>query len=201
MKKIFICTFLIVLFATLSFAQNQTSTDYNKREFFAGYSENSSVAVSGSEANDSLTTSSPYRGWNTSVNFNLNRYLGIKTDVSGHYRSETLFALPVQIKANFSTHNFMGGIQIKDNKKTKRFSPFIHALGGISTNSVKISSNYLSYPLKDSKIGFTAVIGAGIDLKVKKNISIRLIQIDYNPAFYSGFTEHRIRAGFGIVFH
>jgi hypothetical protein len=37
-----------------------------------------------------------------------------------------------------------------------------------------------------------------VDLKVRKRFSIRLIQIDYNPAFDNGFREQRLRAGFGI---
>jgi opacity protein-like surface antigen len=205
MKNIIICTILLVFCSNFVYSQSQSPTDYNKYEVFAGYSENSLLDPVAIENFDSAEIKS-YKGWNSSVTYNFKRYLGVKADVSGHYKKFTFNNLSpsAPVKVNTDIYNILGGIQLKDNKKSKRFSPFAHTLVGVSTSKTKLESTLCSVNDPDCnqrKTGFSMGIGGGLDLKVKKNFSIRLIQVDYNPAYFKGFTEHRVRAGFGIVFH
>lgn len=203
MRKIIFCTIILVLWTGVAGAQTQTSEEINKKEFFAGYSENV-PAYLGGDSEDRLTVAAnpkTFRGWNASAVYNLNRYVGVKADISGHYRNLTFAESPVRVRGNFSYYNFLGGVQLKDNKKSKRFAPFAHALIGAGFSKGKLNASYLDFSLNDSAKGFAMAFGGGVDLKVKKNFSVRLIQLDYNPVIYSGFREHRIRAGFGIVLH
>ncbi len=203
MKKFIAAALSIGLGTAAAFAQNQTSTEYNKKEFFAGYSENSILDPLRSENFDSREIKA-YRGWNVSFTYNFKRFIGVKADMSGYYKNFSFdnFSPPAPVNVKSSIYNFLGGVQIKDNKRSKRFSPFIHALGGISKTDLKIRSSICEMNSCDEKnTGFALALGGGVDLKVRKKFSVRLIQIDYNPAFYNGFRENRFRAGFGIVFH
>ncbi len=206
MKQIITCTVFIVLWGTFAFSQNQTSKDeYHKYEVFAGYSENSLLDPSRIENSDSPDGIKAFSGLNVSATYNFKRFIGLKADFSGHYKDYSVkIVSPIittgRIKSNI--YNFFGGIQIKDNKKSKRFSPFAHALVGISASKVTVQSS--ACPLlpmcKESNSGLSLAVGGGVDLRIKKKFSIRLIQIDYNPAFFKT-KENRLRAGFGIVFH
>ena len=94
-----------------------------------------------------------------------------------------------------SHYNYLGGIQIKNNSKEKRFKPFAHALAGVSRQTVKLrdfTDNGNTFERandarkifgtdKISNTGFTMQFGGGIDVRLSKRIDIRVIQVDYNP--------------------
>ena len=205
MKKIIAGTICLVMWASCAFAQNQTSSDdYRKFEFFAGYSANNLLNGNPENVEDVNSGSTPtYRGWNASAVYNFNRYLGVKADVSGHYKKFTVLETPARVRADADFYNFLAGIQLKDNKKSKRFSPFLHAMAGLNNSGVKVDlSNVSGVPaLKESNTGFSMVFGGGLDLKVSNRFSIRLIKADYNPTFSGGSNRNNVRLGFGIVFH
>lgn len=205
MKKLIMCAFLIALSSVCAFAQNQASSeDYKKVEVFAGYSANNLLngnpeGVEEVNSNSTLT----YRGWNASAVYNLNRYVGIKADVSGQYKRITYFLTPNPLKINASFYNYTAGIQVKDNKKSKRFSPFAHAMFGAATSRIVFNQSRIpgTSGLKISDTGFSMIFGGGLDIKVTKRFAVRAIQADYNPTFIGGNTQNNVRLGFGIVFH
>ncbi len=202
MKNLITGVTFIALWAMSVAAQNQAPTDYNKNEFFAGYSENSVLDPVRVENFDSADIKA-YRGWSASYTYNFRRFVGVKTEVSGYYKNFSFenFSPPAPVSVRSSIYNFLGGVQIKENKKTKRFSPFVYALGGISRTNLNIRSPLCDAGCREVNTGFSLAVGGGVDLKVRKRFSIRLIQLDYNPAFFDRFREHRFRAGFGIVFN
>ncbi len=203
MSKIAISTVLIVLWVACACAQTPT-TDNTKFEVYAGYSANNLTSGNPEGAVDLNSNSTPtYRGWNASATYNVNRYFGIKADVSGHYDKITLLQAPLRISANSSLYNVLGGIQVKDNKRTKRFSPFAHALFGVATSKTTLNSSICTAlpNCTNSNTGFAMAFGGGLDLRVKKNLSIRLIEAEYNPIFLGGIRQNNIRLGFGIVIH
>ena len=204
MKKIFAGAFLIALWVTCAFAQTQTSTtDFRKFEVFAGYSANNLLNGNPEDVVEPNGNSTPtYRGWNVSAAYNFNRFWGVKADVSGYYKKFTFADSPVRITANASVYNYLAGVQFKDNKKTKRFSPFLQALAGVTTSKVDLDLSDFGAPdLNSSNTGFSMVFGGGVDLKVNRRFSVRLIQADYNPTFSNGNMQNNVRLGFGIVFH
>jgi Outer membrane protein beta-barrel domain len=199
MKKIITCTFFVLLWSSFVFAQNPQSSDgYNKIEIFTGYSANN--LTSGNPeglVNPNSNKTPTYRGWNTSINYNVKRFVGIKGDVSGHYKNYDISNLPNFLRANASIYSYTAGFQIKDNRKSKRFSPFVHAMAGVTTSKVKIRLADFPPVSEETNSGFTMIIGGGIDVKVNKRFSIRLIQADYNPTFISGSRQNNVRLGFG----
>ncbi|MEJ7575568.1 MAG: outer membrane beta-barrel protein [Pyrinomonadaceae bacterium] len=237
---------LSILFISLCAfqASAQSSEDYNKVEFYGGFSHNrvqpntetftafgSTLAPCSSEATEVLgenyqTSFCQRRGFNgfdTSITYNFNRYLGIKGNVTGHYKSDrfvdTFGPETVTLNTRDRVHNFLVGVQVKDNHKAARFKPFAHALFGAARynfRGVNTSDNPdNNYTLRSNVTSFAMKLGGGIDVRVNRRIDIRLIGLDYNPVFTRDYditgapysltqqskTAHNFTIGFGITFH
>jgi Outer membrane protein beta-barrel domain len=201
---------IIVASASIAVAQD----DYRKWEIFGGYSRNN--VDSGISDNDPelgfIDVREGFNGFNASVTGNLTRYFGLKFDVSGHYKNQTIpFTTIGRVDVNSSLYNFLGGVQIKDNSKESTFKPFAHALVGAAhgrnrvnfTNDFCIAIAPVPCPadLTDSETGLAGAFGGGLDIRVSNRIDIRAIQIDYNPTRLGDSTQHNIRWGVGIVIH
>jgi hypothetical protein len=203
-----VCLFLAVSLSCCSlktFAQ-----DTPKVEIFGGYSYIKRDATN----IDRINT----HGWNASVTANVNSWLGVVADASGHYGSISIF------KAAHHTHTFLFGPQITY-RKSEKIIPFAHTLFGVSNNPPRvlvaiinsaqtaittqefISGTGQGIPvIAGNENAFTMAFGGGVDLKINKLIAVRLLQADYLttklgsifPAF--GGTRHDPRLSTGLVF-
>ncbi len=208
-KTILIGT-IIIACASIAAAQS----DYKKFEFFGGYSHNridTGIGDNDPDLDDVFDEREGFHGFEVSATGNLTRYFGIKGDFSGHFKSRT-FPFPgvpgASVDLDSRVFNFLGGVQIKDNSTEGTFKPFAHALAGVANARNKIEVNNLvcatiACPTDDtlSETGFAMAFGGGIDIRASDRISIRAIQIDYNPTRLFDSTQHNFRIGVGIVFH
>lgn len=204
MKLLFILL-VIVLNVIAIFAQS--SDDYPKFEVGGNYNYQR-VGESGG-----FNDQTGFNGFEISAVKNISRYFGLKFDVSGAYKtdnfSQTAIAPPSPriFAVKSSVYNYLGGVQIKDNSTEKTVKPFAHVLAGAATVKQKLSGNCpndvqsICNSYNFSKTGFAAVIGGGIDVKVAKRMSIRAIQVDYNPIQFNGSTSNNFRIGAGIILH
>lgn len=200
----------IMILACASLAAAQ-SDDYKKFDFFAGYSFNH--INHGIEDDDIIDEPNGFHGFNTSITGNVSRYVGLKFDFSGHFKSRTIPFGPIGngIDLDSRLYNFLGGVQVKDNSSEKTFKPFVHALVGAAhvRNRVDISNDVciaiLPVPcpgdFTEKDTGLAAAFGGGIDIRASDRIDIRVIQVDYNPTRLFDSTQHNFRVGVGIVFH
>ena len=208
-KTILIGT-IIIACASIAAAQS----DYKKFEFFGGYSHNrvdTCIGDNDPDLDDVFDEREGFHGFEVSATGNLTRYFGIKGDFSGHFKSRT-FPFPAvpgaSVDLDSQLFNLLGGVQIKDNSTEGTFKPFVHALAGVAHARNKVDIIGLSCtgvcPVDDttaSETGFAAAFGGGIDIRANDRISIRAIQIDYNPTRLFDSTQHNFRFGVGIVFH
>ena len=197
----------------MAFAQ---STDYNKVEFFGGFSHNrvdTGIDDSEPELSDIINEREGFNGFNTSITGNFSRYVGLKGDFSGHFKKKNipLGGASASLDIDSSVFNFLGGVQIKDNAKEGSFKPFAHALVGAARvrNKVDFSNNFCVaiFPspcpadFTAAETGFAAALGGGLDIRANDRISIRAFQFDYNPTRVFDSTQHNFRIGVGIVIH
>jgi hypothetical protein len=214
MSKFFFA--LLLTIATSVFAVAQ-SDDYNKGEFFIGYS-NGQVDTgidSGDSVNSFLRDRTNFHGFNVSGVYNVSRYAGIKADVSGTYNS-TRFTFPVTTgtttqNVSFDTknalYNVVGGIQIKDNGTAGRVKPFAHAMIGAghgrtnveNVNCTTTTTFNCGNIANASETGLAGVFGGGLDIRINDRIDFRAFQVDYNPIKFDAGTDHNVRFGIGIV--
>jgi len=210
MKK-FILALTLTLVSSMC-ALAQSNDEYKKAEFFIGYSYGHADAHFNNNPNI-YRDRTPLGGFNASAVFNLNRYFGIKGDVSGAYnKSNVSFqVIPVSgpststilLSAKNSLYNVLGGVQIKDNASKTRLKPFAHALvgAGFRKNSTDIGCiTTIICPGGTSETGLAMAFGGGLDIRLNRRVDIRAFQIDYNPIRFGGGFDNNFRIGIGIVF-
>ena len=106
--------------------------DYNKGEFYGGFSVaniDNSHGPFGLLGSAGDTGARNFYGFEAAGVYNFSRYVGIKGDVSGNYKSSD-FSLFVPPNDTFNGHsknslyNYLVGVQFKDNSPDKTFKPF-----------------------------------------------------------------------------
>jgi hypothetical protein len=203
-----------IILACVSLAAAQS--DYKKFEFFGGFSHNRVDTGIGDEEpalGDIINEREGFNGFEVAATGNLSRYIGIKSDFSGHFKNKN-FQIPglpgSSVDVDSRLFNFLGGVQIKDNSTEGTFKPFAHALAGVAhaRNSVDFNDVVCvaivpspCSPFTQSETGFAAAFGGGLDIRASDRISIRAIQVDYNPTRLFDSTQHNFRIGVGIVIH
>ena len=204
---------IIIACASIAAAQS----DYKKFEFFAGYSHNrfdTGIGDEDASVGDIIDEREGFHGFEVSATGNLTRYFGLKADFSGHFKGRTFpigNVTTATIDVDTDIFNFLGGVQLKDNSTEGTFKPFAHALVGVAhaRNRVDFSSDVCAavFPspcpadFSESETGLGAAFGGGIDIRASDRISIRAIQLDYNPTRLFDSTQHNFRIGVGVVFH
>src|SRR5687767_11627456 len=211
MGKLLFLAILVVACASMAFAQ---SSDYNKVEFYGGYSHNrvdTGIDDSEPELSDIINEREGFHGFNTSITGNITRYVGIKGDFAGHFKTKTFPIGTARVDIESSVFNFLGGVQVKDNSKETRFKPFAHALVGAArvrnkadfSNDVCIAVFPSPCPVDftDSETGLAGVLGGGLDVRINNRLDVRAFQFDYNQTRVFDATQHNFRIGVGIVIH
>jgi opacity protein-like surface antigen len=185
---------LLIIFSATASALAQESS---KVEVFGGYSY--LRADWGLDANRDL------RGWNASVNYNLNKILGVKADFSGHNTDGALVYDPftgASAKIDISNFTFLVGPQFSYRKNDK-VVPFAHVLLGGSRR--KEVSGPIAFPgipafnFDSTNTAFTAAFGGGVDIKLTNRLAFRLFQADYLLSRFNGWTQNNLRVGTGLV--
>lgn len=169
MRTFILLAVLLLLISVPAMAQNTP-----KAEVFGGYSF---VPDAGVEQ--------ILHGWNTSVNGNINNWLGIKGDFSGHYA--TRGGLKVKL------HILTFGPQFSYRKKEK-VVPFFHALFGGGWASAGFEGIAYSHG------AFAMNIGGGLDWVAHKNCAVRVIQLDLLVTRFGPDSSFDPRISAGIVF-
>lgn len=221
MKNLFLVFCIVTLSSVFTFAQS--TDDIHKGEFSASFSNNQ-VDTGLSDDNDDLRDffkdREGFNGVELSGVGNLSRYVGLKGDFSAHFKNFE-FDVPnvgttpsTRFKVDASLYNFLGGVQVKDNRKEgSRLRPFGHALVGVAHQRTKLDTSFFTSAFcqqpgvdcredfSESQTGFAAAIGGGLDIKATDRFSVRAFQVDYNPTRLGGSVQNNFRFGVGVVFH
>ena len=171
MKRVPYVVCLSLLLCSPIYAQNEAP----RVEVFGGYSHNIDDA----------------QGWNASLAFNPNGWLGAVADFSGLTQKESEQGAEGRIRAN----TYLFGPQFSH--RGKRFTPFARFLFG--TTSINARATSINQSLSVSDTRFSHAAGGGLDIRVSRVLSIRAIQADYIHTSF--FDEGQIngRLSFGIV--
>jgi hypothetical protein len=119
-----------------------------------------------------------FNGWELAGQYRFNNWLGGVADVDGHYGKLA--------GVSSTVHTFLFGPQVS---WPARVSPFAHVLvGGAHLGGGGFSDT-----------SFSAAFGAGIDTRIARSISWRIIQGDFLPTHFVGGTQTNARVTTGIV--
>lgn len=165
MRKVCLSALLLAMCALPAFAQD------SKVDIFGGYSYLRAEPGSGLPGVNT-------NGWEASLTYNWNNWLGLKADVDGHYCC-----------GDAKEHDFLFGPQISLGHG--KLAPYVHGLVGASHGSATGFSDTV----------FAFALGGGVDVKVTDLVGIRVGQFDYFGTRYSGYTQNNFRFSTGLVFH
>jgi opacity protein-like surface antigen len=226
MRCLSIAAAVVCLCATSAIAQSTSSPPYPKLEIFGGYSANGYF-----KRDEETTASSNFplskffsddaggpKGFEASITRNVNKYLGIKGDFSMYFDPGTgkvTVKLCSQSSCTTSSQDFsvskrafylMAGPEIKWRNKT-RVTPFAHGLFGAARSTARFSTTgaLLTHTDSDTRTGFAAAFGGGLDIRLSKRFSIRATA-DYTAAFLgyndesTSSRQNHVRVSVGIVF-
>jgi hypothetical protein len=157
---------LLIAVGILTWALSAMAQEkYSKTELFGGYQFTH------------LGPSLNANGWNAAVTGNLNRWLGVTADFSGNY------------KGPGHMHTFMFGPAFA--VRTKRVTPFVHALFGGATIGDGGGSGG----------AFSMGLGGGMDVNAGNHLALRLLQADWLLLHAGGDTAKKnVRVSTGLVF-
>lgn len=224
MKRLLALVALMLALAPAAFAQ---ADDYNKYEFFGGYStmlfDNAAGETNNADVNEVFGGRDNLRGFNLALTRNVHKYVGVKFDYSLHLREDN-FTRPLGSgTVDTTVQNFLGGLQFKDNSKdAARFKPFAHALFGVAVQKMDVDSPQLPavFGVNDfhvNETSFAMAFGGGIDIKINDRFDARVLQADWNvirrgdqqflgvtpgqTLVLPGTRQDNLRLSFGIVIH
>ena len=152
---------------------------YSHFEVFGGYSY--------FRGDDSVNGSFNMHGWNSTFVQNINQWLGLVADVSGHYGTPSAPLLDSQ-----RNHTFLFGPQFAM-RSHSRVIPFAHGMFGFSHVNVGLAGVF------NSDIGLAYGFGGGVDIKMSDKLAIRAGQVDYLNIRLAGVGSHNLRVSTGIV--
>ena len=213
---------IVLMCATASaLAQDTTSNEHPKFEFFAGYSalgEANSQGINFGPTASVISEHANYQAWpgfEASIIGNLSKRFGIKGDFSAHFKNQsdrgtfdactpacTTVTQDLQLKTR--VYNFLAGPEFKARNST-RFTPFAYALAGVAHTSATFTSPGPTVNLlfKRSDNSFAMALGGGLDIRASKRVSFRAM-MDYNPVFINDSvtgTRDLVRFSLGVLFH
>lgn len=225
MRKLLLTLMLAGACAPAAFAQSSPD-ERDKVNVFVGFSHNRVDTGDDAEAfGNAVDRREGFNGVNGSITGNISRYVGLKFDYSYHRKEiDTTVnvicvaapCLPVPFNVDANVHNFLGGVQFKDNTKDpdKRLRPFGHVLVGAHKSTVTVPVEVCAFvgvcpDRVVDETGFAAAVGGGLDVRLSDRVSVRAVQLDWNPNRFGsdanfGFgshTSHNFRIGVGVVFH
>ena len=197
MRKFFMAALFIA--CTSSFAFAQTGDDYNKYDFGVLYSHNrQDVGVEDPNQNF-LDDRQGFHGVEVFAKGNISRYAGLKGSYSFHRKSFDISGgTPVTtLNVDADIHQFLGGVEFKDNARETKVKPFAHILAGAAHSRADIEGIPDS---DDSETDFAAAVGGGVDFRINDRVDFRAVQFDWNPVRGNGETSHNFRIGIGFIF-
>lgn len=186
MGKIAFILFVLMLFASLSAAQIPASGN-----IFVGYSyENTDW--SGLHSGLSRPNLS---GWAASLEGKVFPHLGIVTDFSGHYGSQS-FTVPapgglMQVNATGHEWELLFGPRLSI--PVGNITPFAEAMFGVAH-----IHNGGDFP-STANTSFATALGGGLDYRLIKILALRL-QVDYVQTRFYSTKQNNLRLSPGLVF-
>jgi hypothetical protein len=108
-----------------------------------------------------------FHGVEAFVKGNISRYVGLKGSYSFNRKSFEINGGTAATTFDVDTdlHQFLGGVEFKDNAKETKVKPFAHVMAGVAHARADVSTATTSFD--ESETGFAAVVGGGA-VEVKK---------------------------------
>lgn len=141
-----------------------------------------------------------FNGWNGSMAVNIFKSMDLVADFAGYYNSGQYSAGTYSSTWTNRRYAFLFGPRFSYRGR-ERWTPFAHVLIGLERDSRKGSdtSGSYSFTYENASNAFCTAVGAGLDIKVKRGIAVRVIQFDGMGLEQGGFWGFDYRFSTGLV--
>jgi outer membrane immunogenic protein len=174
----------VALFALLPSAYAQ---EFPRAEVFGGYSY---LNIDTEGVGDRVSA----HGWAASATVNVNSWLGVMADFSGHYKPDCASLSGLTCR----DYSYLFGPKLSHRLPDSKAVPFGYGLVGAHN----VGAGLLGVTVSQNSFAFA--VGGGFDYAVTRNISIRVAQVDYlftrHLQQIGGTHQNNIRAAAGVVF-
>jgi hypothetical protein len=139
-------------------------------------------------------------GWGGSITGNFNRYVGAEMEI---FKYSDYPQDPPEYGTNYT---FLFGPHVAC-RRARRVTPFGHVLVGGMHGRQNILPPYPPGVIPNTasaltgRTAFTVGLGGGLDVKVWRSVSLRVLQTDYLRAPFPNDVQNSLRLSFGVVFH
>jgi len=165
--------------------------DNSKVEVFGGYQ----YLHIGSNSSAGINNGQGFNGWDAAAQYNFNKNFGVEGEFGGAYATVS--------GVNFHLYNYTGGPVVFTHAGPLK--PFAHVLFG----GTKLSGSQSGVSITFN--GFTTLVGGGLDARVNKALSIRVVQFDWLYYHFGSKTvggttipsfsgSNNVRIATGVVF-
>jgi opacity protein-like surface antigen len=199
MKKLsFLASLIILCLPMMAQAQEQEAP---RVEISGGYMllRLNTGAVPANAGLDPNLENPTLHGFNVSLAGNVARHFGIASEYSEQTKSLTLNVLgapiPQGVDLKLKVRTLLFGPRVTLHRG--KVEPFAHALFGVAYATAEASVQGVSDDVEG--VAFAYALGGGVDIKVHKNLAIRVAQLDYLGAKADGDTIGNFRFSVGVV--
>jgi opacity protein-like surface antigen len=197
MRKVLMAALLVACTTSSAVAQ---ADGYNRYDVGVLYSHNRVDTGFDDPSQNFISEREGFHGFEAFLKGNVSRYAGLKGAYSLHRKSFEISGGTPATTFDFDTdlHQFLGGVEFKDNSPATKVKPFARVLAGLAHSRTRSQNTALN--INESENDFAAAVGAGIDFRVSDRVDFRAIQFDWNPVRGDGGTSHNYRIGIGLIF-
>ncbi len=161
--------------------------DEPRLEAFGGYSWLSTSLL---QDTGFLPAREGLSGFDSSLSWNITHNLGVVAEGSGFFGTPSQDGTAVRAR----DYSFFAGPKITHHNRSNNIEVFIHQLFGMSHATLNSATRSFA------STGFSMEAGFGMDIVVRKYVSIRPFQVDYMISQLTYHTQNQFRLSAGIVF-
>jgi opacity protein-like surface antigen len=185
MNRIFLVLAMLLALPFITQAQELPRT-----EIFGGYSY---MRVD----SQGLTVDQDLNGFNSSVTYNFNSFLGATAEFSALFGNAQAATGVASVTVDQNSYFYMFGPKFTF-RGNERFTPFAHVLIGAVTQTTDTqSAGLLATP---NNTQFAMALGGGLDINLTERIAVRGAQVDYVlTRLQTPLNQNNLRASAGFV--
>jgi hypothetical protein len=129
----------------------------------------------------------------------MNEWLGAAVELGGQYGTQTLTTTTPGgsvLTAKLNTHfNSLGFGPRFTYRRNETIAPFAHVLFGLARGRWTGQA-----PFAGEETSFATAVGGGLDAKVSRRVSLRLIQAEHVRTHFGSTSENHLRLATGVLF-
>ncbi len=178
---------ILLMLIVLLPLSSAVARDEPRLEAFVGYSWLSTSLL---QDRGFLAARKGLSGWNSSLDWNTTHNLGFVAEASGLW--ETPSQGNTAVKTRY--YSFFVGPKITHHNRSDKIEVFVQQLFGTSHATLTAAS---ARPVTASGLSMEA--GFGMDVVVRKHVSLRPVQVDYMISQLTHHSQNQFRVSAGIV--